>query len=103
MRPRRKSREERVFDGAADALPVDDVEPAVATDDPALAALIEEAERLTGQADDPKLKLLTDHVGQLLAEQFSPVVFCRYIATAHYLGRHLGEAVPARGDRGRHR
>lgn len=82
--------EARVFDGAADALPDDDVEPPAATDDKALAALITQAEALAGQAGDPKLKLLTDHVAELVKEGFSPVVFCRYIATAHYLGRHLG-------------
>lgn len=80
---------DRLFDGASDALPDDDVEPPVGSDDPALNALIATAEHLAGQAGDPKLKLLTSHVERLLAEGFSPVVFCRYIATAHYLGRHL--------------
>ncbi len=79
----------RLFDGTADVLMEDDVEPPAATDDRALAELIAQAEKLSGQAGDPKLKLLTDHLAQLLAEGFSPVVFCRYIATAHYLGRHL--------------
>lgn len=79
----------RVFDGAADALPDDDVEPPTATDAKALAALIMQAEELAGQAGDPKLKLLTDHVAELVKEGFNPVVFCRYIATAHYLGQHL--------------
>jgi superfamily II DNA or RNA helicase len=83
--------EERLFDGAADVLPDDDVEPPVATEEKALKALIAQAEKLAGQAGDPKLKLLADHVGQLLKEGFSPVVFCRYIATAHYLGRQLRE------------
>ena len=81
--------EDRIFDGASDALPDDDVEPPVAIDDPALAALVELAETLAGQSGDPKLKLLTDHLGKLLADGFNPVVFCRFIATAHYLGKHL--------------
>ncbi|MGE3841582.1 MAG: helicase-related protein [Vicinamibacterales bacterium] len=82
--------EERVFDGSADTLPDDDVEPpAAADDDCALAALITLAENLAGQAGDPKLTLLTDHVAELVKEGFSPVVFCRYIATAHYLGQHV--------------
>lgn len=80
---------ERVFDGNADALPDDDVEPPAGSDDPALNDLIAQAERLAGQSGDPKLKLVTEHVGQLIADGFNPVVFCRYIATAHYLGRHL--------------
>lgn len=79
----------RVFDGAADALPEDDIEPHAPSEDEALAALITQAEELAGQAGDPKLKLLTDHVTQLVTDGYSPVVFCRYIATAHYLGQHL--------------
>lgn len=81
--------ESRVFDGAADTLPDDDVEPAAGTNDPALNDLIAQAERLAGQSGDPKLKVLTDHLGELIADGFNPVVFCRYIATAHYLGRQL--------------
>jgi ERCC4-related helicase len=83
--------EGRVFDGAADALPDDDVEPPVGADDPALKGLIEQAEGLSGQAGDPKLKALTDHLGKLIGEGFNPVVFCRYIATAHYLEAHFKE------------
>ena len=79
----------RVFDGATDALPEDDLEPSAGSDDPVLLSLIDQAERLTGQSGDPKLKLLVDHLEQLVADGFNPVVFCRYIATAHYLGRHL--------------
>jgi superfamily II DNA or RNA helicase len=86
--------EERLFDGTADALPDDDVEPPAVIDDSVLARLITQAEHLAGQSGDPKLKLLIDHVGQLTAEGFSPVVFCRYIATAHYLGRHLQGRLP---------
>jgi superfamily II DNA or RNA helicase len=83
----------RVFDGAADALPDDDVEPPAARDDAALAALIDQAEQLATQAGDPKRRLLADHVAELVREGFNPVVFCRYIATAHYLGEHLGAAL----------
>lgn len=85
--------EARVFDGAADALPDDDIEPPAVSDDKALAALITQAAELAGQAGDPKLKLLTDHVVELVTEGFNPVVFCRYIATAHYLGQHLAARV----------
>ena len=83
--------EARIFDGASDALPDDDVEPPAIGEAAELAGLIAMAEDLAGQSGDPKLKLLTEHVAALLAEGFHPVVFCRYIATAHYLGRHLAE------------
>lgn len=81
--------EGRVFDGAVDALLDDDVEPPAGTDDPALKDLIAQAERLAGQSGDPKLTVLTQHLAELIADGFNPVVFCRYIATAHYLGRQI--------------
>lgn len=80
---------ERVFDGAADDLPDDDVEPGADVGDQRLRALVASAERLAGEAGDPKLALALDHVEQLLREGFSPVVFCRYVATAHYVAEHL--------------
>jgi superfamily II DNA or RNA helicase len=81
--------EGRVFDGAADALPDDDVEPPVASEAPVLDKLIKDAEALAGQSGDPKLKMLATHIGQLIGDGFNPVVFCRYIATANYLAREL--------------
>jgi superfamily II DNA or RNA helicase len=81
--------EARVFDGAADTLPDDDLEPPAASEAAVLARLIEQAEELAGQAGDPKLRLLNDHLVEQIRDGFSPVVFCRYIATAHYLAKHL--------------
>lgn len=80
---------DQIFDGGADALSEDDVEPSAGGDEPALGSLIAQAEKLAGQAGDPKLKLLTEHLGELVSDGFNPVVFCRFIATAHYLARHL--------------
>jgi superfamily II DNA or RNA helicase len=87
---------DRLFDGDADRLIDDDVEPPAASDDPALAALVARAEQLAGQGGDPKLKVLGDHVAELLVAGFHPVIFCRYIATAHYLGRNLDRLLSAR-------
>ncbi|WP_108719163.1 helicase-related protein [Miniimonas sp. S16] len=39
--------------------------------------------------DDAKLTALTKQVTILLREGFSPIVFCRFIATAHYVAEHL--------------
>lgn len=78
----------RIFDGDGTNLADDDVEPAT-LDDPALAVLISQAEALTRNATDPKLKLLIQHVEKLLEEGFNPVIFCRYISTAHYLHNRL--------------
>lgn len=80
---------EQVFDGSTDDLPEDDAEPGADTGDPRLRALVEQAERLAGESGDPKLALLIRHVEDLLADGFNPVVFCRYVATAHYVARHL--------------
>jgi superfamily II DNA or RNA helicase len=78
---------ERVFDGRSDALSDDDVEPGA--EDAELLGLLNEARRLEGEADDPKLGKLVALLEDLFNDGFSPVVFCRYIATAHYLGTHL--------------
>lgn len=83
-----------VFDGAQDALPQDDTETGVDNGDPRLAALVAQAERLSGQQDDPKLKALVTHVQRLLKDGYTPVVFCRYIATAHYVASHIKQQFP---------
>lgn len=81
---------ERVMDGLDDALSTDDIEPAAQTEDSArLQDLISAAENLAGAANDPKLAKLYDHLQGLVKEGFQPVVFCRYIATAHYLADFL--------------
>ena len=89
---------ERVFDGTEDALADDDGElPACTANsaDPALAGLIAQAQKLAGEGGDPKLAALRQHLEtELLRGGFAPVVFCRYIATAHYLHRHLKDRFP---------
>ena len=81
----------RIFDGDVDALVADDVEPPIGGDNPALARLIGQAERLAGQSGDPKLKAASEHVAELVEAGFNVVVFCRFIATAHYVARHFRE------------
>lgn len=81
---------DRVLDGLDDALSTDDIEPAAQIEDSArLRELIVAAENLAGAANDPKLAKLQDHLVALVKEGFKPVVFCRYIATAHYLAEFL--------------
>ena len=86
--------ETRLFDGAADSLTEDDVEPPAGVEDAQLDALMKQAAKLSGQAGDPKLKVLASHLETLFLEGCSPVVFCRYIATAEYLGDHLKKRFP---------
>lgn len=81
---------DRVLDGLDDALSTDDIEPAAQTEDSALLQqLIVDAEKLAGAANDPKLAKLLEHLILLVKEGFQPVIFCRYIATAHYLADFL--------------
>lgn len=81
---------ERVLDGLDDALSTDDIEPAAQTEDSArLQELIAAADNLAGASNDPKLAKLYEHLKALVNAGFHPVVFCRYIATAHYLANFL--------------
>lgn len=98
---------EAVFDGAAtDSLTSEEAAPAGLTDDAeaspedarALRSLLDRAEALRGPNRDPKLRLLIARVQALLAEGFRPVIFCRFIQTAHYVGEHLSAAL----DVGKH-
>ena len=87
--------DERLYDGEADDLDSNDLEPpAQMAHAGHLQTLIGEAERLSGQAGDPKLAVLIQHLRELRKEGFHPVVFCRYIATAHYVADHLKQAFP---------
>ena len=87
--------DERLHDGEADDLSSSDLEPPAQVQDASrLQALIATAQRLSGQKGDPKLTALIQHVGQLLRDGYHPVVFCRYIATAHYVAEHLKTAFP---------
>lgn len=71
----------------------DDLEPAALSDDQRLAALIEQAEKLAADpARDPKFAVLRSAIKELVSDGFSPVVFCRYIATAHAVGAALSTA-----------
>lgn len=82
--------EERLLDGQADDLGINDLEPAAQLEEAArLQELIAEARTLTGKQGDPKLSKLIDHMKELLRDGFRPVVFCRYIATAYYVADHL--------------
>lgn len=83
---------DRVLDGTDDALSTDDLEPGAKTEDSQrLETLMASAAALAGQQNDPKLAKVQEHVALLLKEGFQPVVFCRYIATAHYLAAALQE------------
>ena len=66
-----------------------------AKDAEALRHLIARADALRGPGNDPKLRALIDEVRQLVLDGFRPVVFCRYIATAYYVGHELKHVLGA--------
>lgn len=87
--------DERLHDGEADNLDSSDLEPPAQLEEASrLQGLINEAERLSGKAGDPKLAALIRHVETLVKDGYNTVVFCRYIATAHYVAEHLRKAFP---------
>ncbi|OZB57165.1 MAG: helicase SNF2 [Halothiobacillus sp. 14-56-357] len=87
--------DERLYDGEADNLDSNDLEPPAQLEESSrLRSLINVAERLFGHTGDPKLAALIQHIGSLLKDGYHPVVFCRYIATAHYVAEHLRKAFP---------
>ncbi len=90
---------ETVMDEAADdSLTLNEGIPAGTIEAPedaeALRLLIARADALRGPEQDPKLKALIGEVRQLISTGFKPVVFCRYIATAHYVGEELELTLP---------
>jgi superfamily II DNA or RNA helicase len=91
-----------VFDGeAADSLTAEEAAPAGLTEDAgatpedadALRELLARAEGLRGPDRDPKLRELIARVRSLVKDGFRPVIFCRFIQTAHYVGEHLKAAL----------
>ena len=82
--------QDRVMDGTDDGLSTDDIEPAARTEDSELLnGLIAAAEKMSGKSNDPKLAKLISNLDELIKGGFQPVIFCRYIATAHYLAEQL--------------
>jgi len=87
--------DERLQDGEADDLDSSDLEPPAQLEEASrLQYLIKEAERLSGKAGDPKLAALIRHIEALVKDGYHTVVFCRYIATAHYVAEHLRKTFP---------
>ncbi|TKA11900.1 DEAD/DEAH box helicase [Actinacidiphila oryziradicis] len=82
----------------SDVLEGMDVAPGAETDGAGsrLAALAQRATALEGPGEDLKLKDLTRHLKALLADGYSPIVFCRYIPTAEYVADQLQGKLGAR-------
>jgi superfamily II DNA or RNA helicase len=59
-----------------------------------LLRMARRAEALYGPGQDAKLKKAIQLVKDLLAEGYSPILFCRFIATADYVAEELRKALP---------
>ena len=91
------ARETVMDDASDDLLALSESAPAgiveSVRDAEALSRLISRAEGLRGPENDPKLRVLIAEIKSLVRDNFQPVIFCRYIATAHYLGEALRNAL----------
>lgn len=77
----------------SDVVPGAQAEDDSSPDSERLRRLALEAEALEGAADH-KLKKALEIVAQLVEEGWSPILFCRFIPTVHYLATHLRKALP---------
>lgn len=84
-----------ILDEEAVDFAVNDTTPTQLFDDTReLERLHKKAQSLENQFD-PKLEMLVSHLeGSLLKDNYSPVIFCRYISTAKYVGEHLKTRFP---------
>ncbi len=88
------SLEEQIFDDDADENDAADVEPSSGfSGDSQLQSLITQAELLT-KSSDPKLEETIKVLKPLIKEKANPVIFCRYIATAHHVAKGLRKIFP---------
>lgn len=61
-------------------------------------SLISQLEQLGSLKSDKKAKLAVDQVNEWIKNDVSPIIFCRYIATAKYLGELIKTALPKNVD-----
>ena len=59
-----------------------------------LSDLQRELEQLLGQKKDQKATAVSNIIGEWLKEGLKPIIFCKYIATANYLGGFFREILP---------
>ena len=64
----------------------------------ALARLAAKAEELRGTAHDKKLLVAANQIKRWIANNQSPIIFCRFIATAKYVAEQLKDLLPQHTD-----
>lgn len=86
--------EPQIYDEDSDDEDAVDIEPSTGFEtNPALLALVRQAEELVHKPD-PKLIALIDALTPLIKKGVNPVVFCRYLATAEHVRDGLRKAFP---------
>ena len=91
-----ESSEDQTDDGQPTP-PIEAAEPTLpVTDKRRLGDLRRMAEALQNPRGDTKLAKCTELVSELLQEGFSPILWCRYIATAEYVAKGLHQALRRR-------
>lgn len=86
--------EEHIFDEDGEDEDAVDLEPSTLSgDDAELTELLRQAAQLC-DASDPKVEATISLLRPIIKSGGQPVVFCRYIATAKYLGAALKKAFP---------
>jgi len=63
-----------------------------------IADLSEKIEKIRGVEKDQKAKTAVKIIKDWISEGFYPIIFCKYIATAKYLGNILNENLPKKID-----
>ena len=61
-----------------------------------LNAFLRRADALAGPGGDAKIREATDAVSDLLAEGYSPIVYCRFIQTAYYVAQQIQSTLQRR-------
>jgi superfamily II DNA or RNA helicase len=84
---------EDLEDESSSEAPTSDIAPGLGSGG-AESPLVARLRALSGPDKDPKLAILVARLRDLLKEGYSPVIFCRYIATTEYLRGHLSAVFP---------
>ena len=87
--------ETNILDEEAVDFAVDDTTPTqIFNETKELKQLLKRAQQLLDEID-PKLEMLVSHLQKsLLKDGYKPVIFCRYISTAKYVGEYLKKKFP---------
>lgn len=111
LKNRQKKRSEEIIDwdefenpnfeglsGESDTIPMEllDYAELKASENEVLQEMLAMLENLQNIEKDSKIRKTVPIIHKWVKEGFSPIVFCRYIATAEYVGRILKEHLPAK-------